>query len=191
MSLDAPRVEERYLRASMTSDLTTNLEHACDADKLLAAAYASMRGENSNRRRLALKVWRVGATGDLGGSHELADLMGLELVGRSMTRGYLRRGTPSIPRIVGKDIAMTVIKWWSKPACPACHGRGHPVMLGTPVLDTTRNCPECHGTGKVDLARLVRTEHSDAARWLASEMESLSAMVFSDMAGLLRNRMDL
>jgi hypothetical protein len=64
-------------------------------------------------------------------------------------------------------------------------------MLGTPVLDTTRNCPECHGTGKVDLARLVRTEHSDAARWLASEMESLSAMVFSDMAGLLRNRMDL
>jgi hypothetical protein len=191
MSVDAPRVEERYLRASLTSDLSTNLAHACDADKLLAAAYASMRGENGERRRLALRVWRVGASGDLGGAHELASLLGLELVGRSMSRGYLRRGTPAIPRVIGHDIAMTVLKWWSKPACPACHGRGHPVIAHTPMLDTTRNCPECHGTGKVDLARLVRTEHSDAALWLASEMQSLSAVVFSDMARLLRDQMDL
>lgn len=191
MSLDAPRIEERYLRAALTSDLTTNLEHACDADKLLAAAYASMRGEDGERHRLALRVWRIGAMGDLKGAGELAEILGLELVGRSMSRGYLRRGSPMIPRIVAKDIAMMVLKWWSRPTCPTCHGRGHPTIRGTPKLDTLRLCGDCMGTGRIDLARLVRTEHSDAARWLASEMESLSALVFADMAKLLRPSLDL
>lgn len=184
-------VEERYLLASNASDLSVIADQACDADKLLAAAYAAM---GDARRNLALKVWRIRSTTEMSGAHQLAEELGALLRSSASTRSgrYLRRAhAERLTELQSKDIAMMTLKWWSKPKCPVCAGHGHPVIPNTPVLNLNRVCRPCDGKGQVQLERLVRTEFIEPAKWLVSEMEGLSAMVFADMAKLLRVRMDL
>jgi hypothetical protein len=180
---------ESYLLAASTSDLTLK-PGPCDADKLLAAAYAS---SGDPRKQMALRVYRLKAAGSMEGAKQLAAEMSHWLVSRSMPRkgGYLRRGSPELPRVTAQDLAMTVLKWRQKPTCRSCLGRRHPLIPGAPVLDTTRTCSECHGTGEVAIERLVRSEHADAARWLVGELDAMTAMVFSDMARRLAPLLEL
>jgi hypothetical protein len=128
----------------------------------------------------------------MSGAHGVAEDLGRLLKKFSMTRngGYLRGANTGMRLVTAKDIAMTVLKWQHRPACPACGGRGHPVIEGTPVMDESRECPECRGTGIIPLERLVRPEYVEHARWLASEMDGLSSIVFADMAEKLRVNLD-
>lgn len=190
--LDRPGTEERYLRATASSDLRVDADVATDADSLLAAAYASCRGRDADRKRLALRVYRLRATGDMGGARAIADEMSGWIVARSMpSGGRLRRSAPLIKRIQAFDVALTVLKWWQHQACPSCEGRGHPLMPNAPVLDTTRQCPDCRGTGVTPLERLMRQEHAGYARWMAGELDGLCSIVFNDMARLLRPALEL
>lgn len=181
---------EAYLSSTNSSDLRVQADVRTDADRLLAAAYAVM---GDPRRILALKVYRLRAIGDMGGARQVADELG-DLVRRftvSTRGGYLRGNGPGLLQgVTAADIAMQVIKWFHMPACPACGGRGHPMLENAPVMDLTRECPECYGTGIIPLERIIRPEHVAHARWLANEMDGLSSLVFSDMAKLLKNEMD-
>lgn len=190
---DKPSVEERYLAATMTSDLRVMAEQATDADKLLAAAYA-VAGDP--RKNLALKVWRLRATGDMAGAHQLAEELGAKMRKRSMGKGggskFLRGtgGQTQLTRRKATDVSMMVLKWWQRPTCPFCNGLCHPMMAGGPVLDTSRDCEHCHGTGLIPVEKLVHKEHVEAAKWLISEMEGLCGFIFGDMAVLLRQSLD-
>jgi hypothetical protein len=176
--------EERYMSALRTSQLGHFADKPCDADKLLAAAYA-VRGDR--RRMLALEVYSVLATTNLRGARGLADKLGAWMVSRCVRE----RAQRVPPRIEAADMALQLLKLWHRRACPECHGRGHPLRQGSPVLDETRDCPECHGTGVIPLERLFRHEQVPLARWLEREVHDLCSTVFSDMAGMLANRMDL
>ena len=184
--MSEPRtMSEAYLSATMSSNLRLNPERVTDADRLLAAAYAS----KDSRHDLALRVWRIRATGTMQGAHALAEDLGALMRSQSMRKrgGYLRTGV-GLTFGQAKGVAMTVLKWWQHPTCRVCGGHGHPKMLNAPVLDTNVECPACHGTGKVPLT--IRQEYGDGARWVISEMESLSAMVWDDMARRLKQQMD-
>ena len=185
---EARSTAEAYLSATNSSDLRVQAERFSDADRILAAAY-SVSG--SDRKRLALRVYRLRATGEMSGAYSVAEDMGQLLVKRTtQKRGRASSWEHGVERVVAIDIAMTVLKWQHMPACPACGGRGHPVIEGTPVMDESRECPECRGTGIIPLERLVRPEYVEHARWLASEMDGLSSIVFSDMAEKLRASLD-
>lgn len=173
--------QERYLSATMSSNLRLKADARCDADTLLAAAYAA---SGNPRKSLALSVYRLRA-GHAGSQQALVEPMVGWLVRRSRPN---RWASPTLHRLEARGVVLAALKWWRHPTCPVCEGRGHPLIAETPVIDLTRDCPECRGTGARSLERLVRREHAGRIRWLVSEMESLSSMVFSDMARRLSGR---
>lgn len=168
-------IAEKYLSATNTSQLAVDPEHACDADRLLAAAYATA---GDPRRSLALDVYRLRATADMRGARAIAERMATEVVQRSKPH---RMARPTIKRTEALELCVVVLKWWHMQACPACEGRGHPRIPGTPHLDATRSCSHCHGTGVRPLKKHVKPQHLRLAEWMAGALDGLTALVFSDM----------
>lgn len=187
---DPRGMAERYLSATSSSHLQVQAEKPSDVDKLIAAGSLA----RDPRKDLALRVWRVRATGSARGVQGLAYELGEMLAGHGTDRRqgrYLRSSTrQTMHPVKARMLAMTVLKWWRQPRCQVCDGLGHPKMLDAPILDTTRVCPHCHGTGVAPLELRVRHEHIEQARWLVSQMESLSALVFDQMARRLNQQMD-
>lgn len=179
--MDGRTAEERYLTASRSSNLAVNPDRPCDADKLLAAAYAA-RGDQ--RRLLALDVYNVLASTDMRGARSVAERM----AGWVKRRSLKERGGEIIPRVKAIDIALRLLKVWHKRTCIECGGRGHPLLNDTPVLDETRNCGACHGTGILPLERFFRHEHVAVVRQLEYEVNAMCAMVFDDMRQMLSGR---
>lgn len=170
-------IREQYLTATQTSHLATDPNHVCDADRLLAAAYATA---GDPRKTLALDVYRLRATTDMRGARSIAERMADEVI-RQAIRIDRKTRDAKIKRIEAVDLAMTVLKWWHMQTCPACEGREHPTIPGTPHLDATRECSHCHGTGVRPLKKHVKAAHLDLALWLADSLDGLTAIVFSDM----------
>lgn len=178
-------IAERYLSATNTSQLAVDPEHACDADRLLAAAYATA---GDPRKSLALDVYRLRATSDMRGARAIAERMAVEVIQRSRPQHRSRASSgrpskqpPTISRIEAVDLCITALKWWHMQTCPACEGRGHPRIPGTPHLDATRSCSHCHGTGARPLKKHVKPQHLRLAEWMAGALDELTALVFSDM----------
>lgn len=174
--------EERYLIARQSSDLSHGTA-PCDADKLLAASYATQGNE---RKVLALDVYGVLAATDMRGARNAADRLS-----RYMRRGSARKAGKAVPRVLAFDICLQLMKVWHQRTCFECKGRGHPLMLNAPVLDETRLCPVCHGSGLLPLERIFRHEHVKLARQIEGEITHLCAEVFDDMARILSNRMEM
>ncbi len=168
-------IAEKYLSATNTSHLAVDPDHVCDADRLLAAAYATA---GDPRRSLALDVYRLRATADMRGARGIAERMAVEVVQRSRPH---RMARPTIKRIEAVDLCITVLKWWHMQTCPACNGRRHPTIPGTPHLDVTRACSHCHGTGIRPLRKHIKPQHLRLAEWLVGALDGLTALVFSDM----------
>ena len=169
---------ERYLLARRTSNLRIAAESGGAADVLMAAGWVSGASE---RRTLALAVYGMMISAEMRGARALSDQMSGWIVRRSY-----RMPGHVIPRTAAFDLVLTVLKWFHRPTCMSCGGHGHPTRLNSPVLDTTRACPECHGTGQIPLKRIVRTEHVEHARWLVAELQSMTALIFGEMARRVR-----
>lgn len=180
---EARSSQERYLGARATSRLRLVLDANCDADVLIAAAWASSR---SARKGLALDIYGVMVTEQMTGAYAVADKLSKLLRDRSYRNGdrQVLRRTEAI------DLSLTVLKWWKKPTCRTCDGHGHPLLMNSPVVDESRECPDCRGTGLIPLERLFQPQHVEHARWLVGEIESMCSMVFNDMARVLSSRMD-
>lgn len=180
-------VAERYFRATVSDDLRMTALEQKDADRLVAAAYAS---GGCPWKCLALRVARV-QSGDAAGMRRLAEELA-EQMGEHFCRESMRRhaGAPKVARlapVVATDLALTMLRWMQRPRCRTCEGRGHPTIPGTPALDTTRECHACHGTGVRPLERMVKHEHAEHVRWLAARVGRACADVFGDMHRRLRD----
>lgn len=185
VSGDEPRgSSERYLMARNSSDLGHTSGEPCDADKLLAAAYAARGNE---RKSLALDVWGVLASTDMRGARGVAD----RLAGWLRRRSLRERGGEVLTRVVAADLVLRLLKLWHQRTCMTCQGRGSPLIPGSPVLDKSRDCGDCHGTGLIPIERMVKPEHARAARDIEREVLSLQSVVFGDMAAMLAGRMEL
>lgn len=169
-------IAERYLTATNSSQLGHDPNHVCDADRLLAAAYATA---GDPFKSLALDVYRLKATADLAGAKSIASRMAEKVLQKSRPR---RGAKPELSRVEAVDLCLVVIKWWQMQACPVCEGRGHPNIPGTPMLDTARQCAHCGGTGIRPLKKHVKPKQLDMAHWLVDTLNGLTAIIFSDMA---------
>ena len=176
-------VGEHYERATNSRDLSLRAECKTDADVLLAAGYATSGNAAAS---LALRFYRMRATGDKTPFRELADIAGAWLMGRSM-----RKGRRKLCGVEARDLATRTLFYWLSPACPSCNGLGHPLMPNSPVINYGHDCPVCHGTGRYPIHRIVPPGTSDEARWLVDEMDRMCGIVFNDMAKMLANRMEL
>ena len=173
-------ISERYLTASSTSDLSMRDER-CDADVLLAAGYAAAGNVGG---QLALSLWRLQAIGDTGGLAQLIEESTNWIVGRSHRVG--RGQLPRINRVAARLTAQLVLMWWMAPTCPACMGRGHPLIPGSMRVDDSRECGECHGTGDRPVELEVGTECREHARWLAGEYSAKTGAIFKAMADRIK-----
>lgn len=175
-------IAEKYLAATNSTQLAVDPDHVCDADRLLAAAYATA---GDPRRSLALDVYRLRATADMRGARGIAERMAIEVIEQAKPRGrhpYSARSVAStISRVEAMDLCIAVLKWWHMQTCPACNGRRHPTIPGTPHLDVTRACSHCHGTGIRPLRKHIKPQHLRLAEWLVGALDGLTALVFSDM----------
>lgn len=140
---DAPTIEERYTRATTSSNLRCKADERSDVDILIACGLTP---------------------GILGGA-----LMRLasefdsssEKQARTATDAILLMGKlKSLPRVLealegwallrGLDapgkLAQAVTAYYLDSKCTACEGRGHERIAGTPSLG--RQCKVCRGTGK-------------------------------------------
>jgi hypothetical protein len=177
ITTDRPGIAEQYISASNARDITVDPDKRTDADVLLAAGYAA---SNNAAASLALRFYRLRATGDMTPFSELAEIAGEWLLGRSM-RGGRRR----LRGVQARDLATRTMFWWLQPACKPCAGRGHPLMPHSPVINYGHDCPTCHGTGQYPIHRIVPAGTADEARWLVDELDRMTGIVFKDMARLL------
>lgn len=180
---EKPSIGERYERATNSRDLSVDAQRRTDADVLLAAAYAASGNAAAS---LALRFYRMRATGDKTPFRELADIAGVWLLGRSR-----RKGRRDLNEIQAKDLATRTLFYWLDPVCKPCNGLGHPLMPNSPVINFGHDCPVCHGTGQYPVHRIVPPGTADEARWLIDEMDRMTGIVFNDMARLLAPKLDL
>lgn len=210
---DRPSVGELYAIAASSGDLTPR-EGRCDADRLLAAAYAAGvtctacdgAGRIANpgtgatvrcvacfgrgrlvepRKTLALAVYRARETGDLSQLHSIVTQAEGWLSGR-LSRG----GNRPLRREARRALVVDTLHWWMNPTCPYCEGRRKVAMEQAAAL-STQSCEACHGTGKRPLHREVPRPHVHHAEWLAEQLDELLIVVFKDMARVLAPRLEL
>lgn len=173
-------VAEQYARATTSGDLRQAADHRTDADVLLAAGIAAGKDE---RRKLALKIYRMGVTGSLEGLQDVIDACD------GWLSAYLQKknGGRVMPHRVREALVTDVLRWYMNPTCDYCGGTTVIAAEGT-AGRLTEQCPACHGTGKKSLARAVPHTHTKPAEWLALQIEQHAALIHSDMAKLLSNK---
>lgn len=212
---DTPTVGERYMRATMSSNIKLDPNRRTDADILLAAGYALREkckdcggtgrlagkqpslgtprcqtcegwgGYPDRRKSLALGLWRMKVNSDTEQLYEVVTEIDGWLQGR-LSRG----GNKPMRSDARRALMFSVIRWWLRNTCDYCAGRGFIEQENTGRLSAVE-CEVCHGTGKKSLEREVPRVHIAHAQWLAAELDRLVQVVFDDMARLLRQRMDL
>lgn len=140
---EAPAVEERYTRATTSSNLKCEADTRSDVDCLIACGLTP---------------------GILGGAlmrlHSEYDSSS-EKHARTATDAILLMGKlKSLPRVLEalegwatlrglsepSKLAQAVAAYWLDAKCTPCGGRGHEQIPGTPSLG--RQCKVCKGTGK-------------------------------------------
>lgn len=188
---DLPTVGERYLRASVTSDLGVKLDRACDADMMLAAGYAAAAQcrDGDATGTLALALWRMRVTGDMSAFQSIREEATNRLV-RQMRRPG-RDKLPPMARVQAFDLTKLVMLWWLNKTCGVCEGRGHPLAPGSNRVNEARDCVGCNGRGESQVERAVNNAHREHARWMAGEFDGMAGAIFRDMARLLRPSLDL
>ena len=182
---ERPGMAERYIGAANSSDLHLSGSEGprTDADILLAAGYATAGNAAAS---LALRFYRIKATGDMADFKELTEIAGRWLHGRSF-----RRGRKSIRRVQAIDLARRAMFWWLNPVCKPCDGRGHPLIPDTARINYGHDCPTCHGGGQYPIHRIVPVGTADEARWLVDELDRYCAVVFNNMARRLAPTLEL
>lgn len=173
---DAPTVEERYTRATTSSNLKCEADTRSDVDVLLAAGMSP--------GILGSALMRLHSEFDSSSEKQA----------RTATDALLLMGKlKSLPRVLealegwallrGMDapgkLALAVAAYWLDSSCTACEGRGHERIAGTPMLG--RQCKACRGTGK------RKEPMGEAGRVMLSMMEEAVMGARAGIKWRLRN----
>jgi hypothetical protein len=120
---------EKLIRAEQSSDLGE--AHGTDIGDvdLLRAAGAAAQDRNLD---VAIAMWRLVS---------FQDRRSLPTVIRGLQVFAARQGWDVKATSIAKVIAHSIDR-----VCQVCHGRGHAVLEGSPVL-AEENCPACRGSG--------------------------------------------
>lgn len=185
---DRPSLEEQYLLATSSSDLTLNPDRTCAATHLIAAGLVGNRmgaalthlrsaWDTASKPRKATDAEIAARAADLPKHKGKADLKrarNMLLVEyaaalRDCAHG-LGEWRPALAlmqewaaqRGVDRDLLSPALYHWLAPSCPVCDGLGALRMPDAPALGKT--CHHCAGTGK--WPRPLGAERVDS--WLKS-----------------------
>jgi hypothetical protein len=178
-----PQLDERYARATRSTDLSASTEHRTDADILLAAGYAAQKNRNG---MIALMAYRMKITGDRASKIEIVEAL-IDYMNFEVLRG--KRTLHKISRPHARMVCQTVINWWSNDNCEECTGRLMEPIPGTPHLSAIY-CKACAGGGKRPIPD-VGARFEQHASWLAAELDHMLTFIVGDMARMLRPSLDL
>lgn len=185
---DRPGLEEQYLLATSTSDLTLNPDRTCAATHLIAAGLSSnMMADALNRLRSdwvkaarprkateAEILARAGELPKVKGKPDLkrARIEALMTYNRELrSRAHGLRGwVPALSLLLeqaerqGWDVdgMSPALYHWIQPVCPVCDGRRKMVIAGSPCL-SDQTCRYCGGSGEWP----TPPGASDAHRWIS------------------------
>ena len=173
---DAPTTEERYTRATTSSNLKCEADVRSDVDVLLAAGMspgilgsALMRlhseYDSSSEKQARTSTEVILLMGKLKSLPRVLEA----LEGWALLRGL---GEPH-------KLALAVVAYWLDSKCQACEGRGHERIAGTPSLG--RKCKVCRGTGK------RKEPMGEAGRLMLSMCEECVMGARNSMKKRLRN----
>jgi hypothetical protein len=167
-----PGLDEQYLIATNTSNLTLNPDRVCAATHLIAAGLTGNRmGEALSHLRAewdaADKPRKMTEAEILTRANDFRDRKGRPDVKRIRTEallGYavamrhrahaLRGWLPALTimgewaqmRGVDVDLLSPALYHWLHATCPVCDGRGHRRLPEAPVLEK-KQCYHCNGSG--------------------------------------------
>lgn len=120
--------EEKYLRATATSNLRVEADVIGSADVLIAAGWSASR--------IGSALMRL---------HTKPDTASLALVHEQVAMQAVRF------KIARPDVvASSVVAWWLSRLCRECHGLKFELIPGTPTL-SDKACPACKGTGEAPM----------------------------------------
>lgn len=175
---DIRTVDEAYISAGNSDDLTVAADRRSDADVLIACGWAPgllgsallrLHGEwdgTAKPKRLTETDARL-----LFGALKTLPKV-IEAVGTwAAKRGYSRP----------HELAGAAVAYWLNDTCHACNGLGYDVIPGTPTLGPT--CKRCGGSGK------RRPPEGEAGRAALNMMDDCVAVARSSMRLRLRNSM--
>lgn len=204
--LARPEIEERYLVAGNTSDLSVCQERCTAADLLIAAGWSPSRlGAAALRLH---SEWAVAVQPRRPGREQIArmaldlpllngkpDLAHANRVALHWHQGELRRSFDrlrSLPAVRDQlavqalrrgmsspaALAAEVLCHWLDPVCPACHGLKFTRVENAPML-SAKACPTCRGLGRTD------PPSGQDGRWLLNYLDSCVA----EARGSIRKRL--
>lgn len=173
---EAPTTEERYARATTSSNLKCEADTRSDVDLLIACGLttgilggALMRlhseYDSSSEKRSGSKTDAVLLMGKLKSLPRVLEA----LEGWALLRGLDAPG----------KLAQAVTAYWLNSMCSACEGRGHERIAGTPMLG--RQCKACRGTGK------RKEPMGDAGRQMLNMMDDCVIVARNSMKRRLRS----
>lgn len=169
---ERPGLDEQYLAATNTSDLTLNMEGRCAADHLIAAGVTgnrmgdalnhlrsqwasadkppkpseeqiAARAETLPKRKGKVDIKRARVEAVVQHASILRGVY-MRLPGRMQAMMVLTEWAAM--RNVDPDLLSPSLYHWLNPGCPACEGRGKVLIHDTPVLG--KDCHHCAGSGK-------------------------------------------
>ena len=177
MDADNPcAIEERYTRATTSSNLRCKADERSDVDILIACGLtpgilggALMRlaseFDSSSEKRPGSKTDAILLMGRL---------KSLPRVLEALEEWALLRGLDA----PGK-LAQAAAAYYLDSKCTACEGRGHERIAGTPMLG--RQCKVCRGTGK------RKEPMGDAGRLMLNVMDDAVMVARNSIKRRLRN----
>lgn len=145
---ERPNVEEMYVSAGNTSDLTVSAEHQGDGDVLIAAGYLKYRLGGALMRLHSEFDAAARKRGDLTET-DFRLLMGrLKSLTAVLEAAAQQAALWQAAR--PEALALAVTAWWLDKTCRHCAGRKFQVAPGSPAL-TAKLCRHCQGTGEIRL----------------------------------------
>ena len=172
---DAPTIEERYTRATTSSNLRCEADTRSDVDCLIAcgltpgilgSALMRLQSEHdSSEKRCATQTEALLLMGKLKSLPRVLEA----LEGWATLRGLDAPG----------KLAQAVAAYYLDSKCTACEGRGHERIAGTPMLG--RQCKACRGTGK------RKEPMGEAGRLMLNVMDDAVMVARNSIKRRLRN----
>lgn len=129
-----PQTEEQIATACTTTNLRDDVSKSNVTDNIKALALS--------HSQIGRALLRIRAEVDCSGGSPAVSKNALRVVVQALTRQCVRWKIQNEEKLVTQTI-----EHWLRPTCKVCHGRGHKLINGTPVLGTNK-CEACHGSGQ-------------------------------------------